>query len=131
MNKLGGIVGGYCPKCRTGKVFKNPFFKFKKQTEMNENCSNCGLKFEVEPGFFWGAMYFSYGFNVAFITTISILISFFTDNASIWLYMVWIVSTIFIFSTFIYRYSRLLMLTLFGGITYNESLDRKNQSSTN
>jgi hypothetical protein len=32
---------------------------------MHENCSICGTKFEKEPGFFFGAMFVSYGLGVA------------------------------------------------------------------
>jgi hypothetical protein len=32
---------------------------------MHDNCSHCGLKYQIEPSFFYGAMYVSYGLNVA------------------------------------------------------------------
>jgi hypothetical protein len=32
---------------------------------MKENCSHCGLRYQIEPSFFYGAMYVSYGLNVA------------------------------------------------------------------
>jgi hypothetical protein len=37
------------------------------QLKMNEQCPSCGLKFEREPGYFFGAMYFSYGLGVVMI----------------------------------------------------------------
>ncbi len=33
--------------------------------KMNEQCSHCGLKYQIEPSFFYGAMYVSYAVNVA------------------------------------------------------------------
>jgi hypothetical protein len=30
---------------------------------MHDNCSHCGLKYQIEPSFFYGAV--SYGLNVA------------------------------------------------------------------
>ena len=31
---------------------------------MNKNCSNCDLKFVIEPGFYQGAAYVSYGLQI-------------------------------------------------------------------
>jgi uncharacterized protein (DUF983 family) len=48
-----------CPSCRKGNLFPNKNwldFSF----TMNKNCSVCNLKFEREPGFFYGAMFVSY-----------------------------------------------------------------------
>ena len=33
---------------------------------MHEYCLNCGVKFKIEPSFFYGAMYVSYAVGVAF-----------------------------------------------------------------
>ncbi|GGE37250.1 hypothetical protein GCM10010832_16820 [Psychroflexus planctonicus] len=45
---------------------------------MNERCSHCNTKYKIEPSFFYGAMYVSYGLGVAiavaaFIITYSFL----------------------------------------------------------
>ena len=47
------ILHRRCPACGEGRVFRAPF-------AMNERCPICGLKFERGPGYFTGAMYFSY-----------------------------------------------------------------------
>lgn len=44
---------GLCPRCRTGRIFGGLM-------RMNEQCGDCGLRFEREPGYFVGAMYVSY-----------------------------------------------------------------------
>ncbi len=33
--------------------------------KMHERCSHCGIKYKIEPNFFFGAMYVSYGLGVA------------------------------------------------------------------
>lgn len=45
---------------------------------MHERCSHCNTKYKIEPSFFYGAMYVSYGLGVAiavaaFIITYSFL----------------------------------------------------------
>ncbi len=47
-----------CPRCRTGRVYGG-------LVRMNRTCPDCGLAFEREPGYFLGAMYFSYALAVA------------------------------------------------------------------
>ena len=66
-SKLNSILTGTCPKCQNENMYvdKNPY-NLRKVLKMNENCSHCGLKYQIEPSFFYGAMYVSYGLNVAF-----------------------------------------------------------------
>ena len=47
-----------CPRCRLGKIF--PRSVFWGVPKMHERCPVCGLRFEREPGYFLGAMYFSF-----------------------------------------------------------------------
>jgi len=41
---------------------------------MNSACPSCGLRFEREPGYFTGAMYFSYAFAVPIIAAITLIL---------------------------------------------------------
>lgn len=44
-----------CARCHSGKIFENNNpYSFKNALIMNESCSECGLKYEREPGFFMG-----------------------------------------------------------------------------
>lgn len=63
---LYSIFTGKCPVCQTEKMYKkeNPY-KLKSVFEMHEKCSNCGTKYQMEPSFFYGAMYVSYALGVA------------------------------------------------------------------
>ena len=45
-----------CPNCGQGKVFSS-FFR------LNTSCSNCGFRFEREPGYWTGAI----ALNIAFV----------------------------------------------------------------
>jgi hypothetical protein len=57
-SKLNSILTGSCPKCQNESMYvdKNPLH-LGKVLKMNENCSHCGLKYQIEPSFFYGAMY--------------------------------------------------------------------------
>ena len=51
-----------CPRCRKGKMYKEPF-EFTNPLAMNDKCQECGLDFNPEPGFYFGAMIISYAIS--------------------------------------------------------------------
>ena len=65
-SKLHSILTGTCPRCHEESMYKykNPY-NVSKLYEMNDYCGSCGLKYKIEPSFFYGAMYVSYGLTVA------------------------------------------------------------------
>jgi uncharacterized protein (DUF983 family) len=52
-----------CPRCRLGRIFNGRF-------TMNEFCPACELRFEREQGYFFGAMYVSYGLSIPILCLI-------------------------------------------------------------
>src|ERR1700710_2799551 len=64
---LSSTLGCRCPRCREGKLFKNPTsISFKKNLEMYKNCLVCGQPTEIEVGFYYGTSYVSYALTVAY-----------------------------------------------------------------
>jgi len=66
----GSLLRQKCPHCRQGNMFKdeNPYH-LKSLFSMNEKCTVCGQKTELEPGFYYGTAYVSYALTVAFSAT--------------------------------------------------------------
>ncbi len=66
-SKLNSILTGSCPKCQEESMYleKNPYI-VSKIFKMHETCSHCGTRYKMEPSFFYGAMYVSYGLSIAF-----------------------------------------------------------------
>lgn len=63
---LASTLGCRCPRCREGKLFKNPVsFHFKKTMDMNKPCVVCGQPTEKEVGFYYGTGYVSYALAIA------------------------------------------------------------------
>jgi hypothetical protein len=71
-----------------------------------------------EPGFYIGAMYISYAFNVILLITIGVSLYTLTD-APDWVYISSIIGVSFLLVPFSFRYSRIIFLYAFGGPTYN------------
>ena len=80
-SKIYSVFYNKCPKCHEGDFFKHSFtFNPKKITTIHENCSNCDLKYMMEPSFFFGAMYVSYAIAVALFVGIFIIAKVFLDQ---------------------------------------------------
>ncbi|MDM1295170.1 DUF983 domain-containing protein [Sphingobacterium sp. N143] len=108
-SKFHAMIHSKCPKCHVGNVFEGKVYSLHKQ-QMNEVCPHCGVKYEVEPGYFYAAMYVSYALSVAQTVTVSIAIAILTRSESPWLYIAGLALTILIFSPFNFRYARLILL---------------------
>lgn len=115
MSQLTDIFEEKCPKCGVGKVFakKGNALLFQ-MPKMHENCSNCGHKFEREPGYFFGSMYVSYALTIAEMVGVFIIARFLFG-----LGYINIVITIAIVSVllgaFNFRLSRMLWIYMFDG----------------
>ncbi len=93
---------------------------------MNNKCPCCNLVFSVEPGFFIGAMYISYIAVVGMVLVTGIILFTIFEDPPIWVYSAISVSGIILFLPVIFRFSRILFLHMFGGISYNPLLKSKN-----
>lgn len=72
--KINSILTGSCPRCQEENMYveKNPY-KLSKVYTMHETCSHCHLRYEIEPSFFYGAMYVAYGVSIAFGVAIFVI----------------------------------------------------------
>ena len=98
-----------CPKCRTGSMFANGMYSFKGQ-KMHKDCPHCGFHFEIEPGYFYVAMFVSYALNVALLITLGVALSVLTGSENPWLYIAVLLSMAVIVSPINFRYSRVILL---------------------
>ena len=111
-----------CPRCGLGKVFRNKILSFKKFSDTLEYCSSCGLEYEPETGFFFGAMYWTYALLVGSTAMLSILFYYlgYFEQA------VYIIPVIILFSLpWVFRYGRLLMLYIVYPIMYKDKFTDK------
>lgn len=109
------ILKRKCPRCREGEVFKHSPLNYLKFHEMHANCPNCGQTFHPEPGFYFGAMYVSYGFSVALVLGVCLFLIAIDAFTLVTAAIVVSISVILLLP-FIFQYSRILYLYGFGGI---------------
>ena len=111
--KLYSMFTGSCPKCHEESMFKNknPYI-LSEALSMHETCSNCDTKYKIEPSFFYGAMYVSYGVGVAFAVA-AFIIAFLMFQTSLINSFIAIIVTLIVFMPFIIRVSRNIWINFF------------------
>lgn len=112
-NTLYSILYGACPKCHEESMYvtKNPYI-ITEALKMHEHCSHCKFKYQIEPSFFYGSMYVSYGVGIAFAVA-AFVISFLILSSSLTVAFIAIVGTLIAFMPIIMRLSRNIWINMF------------------
>ncbi len=112
-NKLYSILTGTCPKCHLESMYRDPnMYHLDTLFDMHERCSHCKTRYKIEPSFFYGAMYVSYGVGIAFAVA-AFVISFLFLGTSLLTAFIAIVATLVVFMPVIIRISRNIWINLF------------------
>ncbi len=80
---------------------------------MNKNCPCCGQTFEPEPGYYFGAMFISYGFSAAYFLGVWMLSYIFFDEVGALEMMVAIILVVVGLLPLTFRWSRVLWISIF------------------
>jgi len=107
------VLKGKCPRCHEGDFFKYPFtFNPMKITQLHKNCSHCGLKYMIEPSFFYGAMYVNYALTVAIGVTTFVISKVFLDTSLLQAFLAVFV-ILLLLAPLNLRLSRILWINIF------------------
>jgi len=108
---LKSLIKHKCPNCKKGNIFNSKsILSFGK---MNSSCPKCSLKYHVEPGFFYGAMYVSYILTVAQGIITYLIGQLFFEKAFDLRIIPYIIGVIILLSTTNFKLSRVLWIYLF------------------
>lgn len=112
-SKLNSILTGSCPKCHEESMYldQNPY-NLGNIYKMHEKCSHCGTKYSIEPSFFYGAMYVSYGLGVAFAVA-AFIVSFIFFGSTLMTSFIAIVITLIVMMPVIMRLARNIWINMF------------------
>ena len=112
-SKLYSILTGTCPRCQKESMYVDQnLLHITNCIKMNENCSHCGLKYQIEPSFFYGAMYVSYGLNVAIGIAAFIITSVIFKMELKWAFISIIANMVILFPI-VMRLSRSIYINMF------------------
>lgn len=105
---IGSMIACKCPRCRTGNMFQYPTYKLLKFSKANAKCPHCGLVFEHETGFFWGAMYISYGFSSGLMIIFGVIAI--NLNWTFTTILISIISMAILLTPYFFRYARVMLM---------------------
>ncbi|CAM3980764.1 MULTISPECIES: DUF983 domain-containing protein [Flavobacterium] len=122
-SKLNSILTGTCPKCQNESMYLDQnVLHLGKILKMHENCSHCGLRYQIEPSFFYGAMYVSYGLNVG-IGIAAFIISFLIFGSSLKVAFIAIVASMILSFPIVLRWARNIYINMF--VSYDPKTNKK------
>ncbi|HWR94101.1 MAG TPA: DUF983 domain-containing protein [Flavobacterium sp.] len=122
-SKLNSILTGTCPKCQNESMYVDPNpYHLNNVIKMNECCSHCNFKYQIEPSFFYGAMYVSYAVNVAFGIA-AFIVAFVFFDLSMKQSFVAILSTLIVLYPLVLRWSRNIYINMF--VSYDPKYNKK------
>ncbi|MDA9056729.1 DUF983 domain-containing protein [Flavobacteriaceae bacterium] len=122
-NKLYSILTGKCPKCHHELMYETRnAYQLSQTLKMHERCGHCQTKYKIEPSFFYGSMYVSYGVGIGF-SIAAFLLTFILFESSLVVSFIAIVCTLIGFMPIIMRLSRNIWINLF--MSYDAKLAKK------
>ena len=116
-----------CPRCRRGIMFNDPnpykHLSLKHIFDMPDNCPECGQKYDLEQGFWYGTGYVSYAlavaFSVATFVAWIVLIGISTQDNRIFYWLTFNGIFLILIQPWLMRLSRVIYLCFF--VKYNKN----------
>ncbi len=122
LSNFPALLGGRCPRCHQGKLFSTSGWHPTTFADMPPTCPRCGQTFEPEPGFYYGAMFISFGFSVALFLTVGVAVYYLGHDPELWVYVTAVTVGSLLLVPVSYRASRTLMLYGFGFIPFDPAV---------
>jgi len=122
-SKLYSILTGTCPQCHNENMYvnKNPY-AISETMKMHEKCGHCGLRYKMEPNFFFGAMFVSYAVAV-FVGIVIFGVAYLLLASTIKQAFISILVGLLVLMPFITRISRNIYINIF--VSYDKSAAKK------
>ena len=112
-SKLYSILHLTCPFCHKGDFFISHPYDLKHAGDLHETCPLCHRKYEMEPGFYYGALFVSYALSIAFSLLAFGITWLIAPQLSIWGFMVVVVGLTALAAPYLYALSKILWANMF------------------
>ncbi|MEJ6797970.1 MAG: DUF983 domain-containing protein [Crocinitomicaceae bacterium] len=113
MSKLKSIFKMKCPRCQEGNFFVSHPYDLKNAGKTYDECPNCGLDYQREPGYYFGALYVSYALGVAIFATIYWSFALFVKDYSVWWPILVIAVASILTGPYLYALSKIIWINMF------------------
>ncbi|MDQ3291602.1 MAG: DUF983 domain-containing protein [Bacteroidota bacterium] len=110
---LYSVITAKCPRCREANMFPPGTLYSTRFADMYKHCSCCGQSFEPEPGYYYGAMYVSFGFSTGIFLTVLFVLSLFVKELTLGMVMIAIAVIVIGLLPIMFRLSRSIWINIF------------------
>ncbi|MDP5077067.1 MAG: DUF983 domain-containing protein [Nonlabens sp.] len=117
-----------CPQCRQGDFLEASPYDFSSMNKVKERCPKCDLKYSIEPSFYTGSMYVSYGVGIAFAVAAYVILLLLGLAGNPVIIFITIVVVLAIFFPYIGAVSKAIWAHIF--FKYDAQLARKIREDT-
>lgn len=107
------VIKAKCPRCREGNMFPPGTLYTRKFADMYPNCACCGQTFEPEPGYYYGAMYVSFGFSTAIFLMVLFFLYLMVEEITTLMVAVAVLAVSVGLLPVLFRLSRALWINIF------------------
>ena len=121
--KLYSVFRMKCPRCNEGDFYKGHPYKYSTMGRVHNHCSNCNLKYNIEPSFYHGSYYVVYALGVALFVAVWVLKMMFFPEAGPGALLTAILISLILFSPLFYALSKIIWINFF--IKYDKSISKK------
>ena len=121
--KLYSIARMKCPRCHEGDFYKGSPYTFSTMGRVNEYCSKCNLKFNMEPSFYHGSYYVVYALGVALFVTVWVLKTIFFPDEGPKTLLISFFALLIILSPLFYALSKIIWINIF--VKYDKGILKK------
>ena len=90
---------------------------------MHDSCSECGQHYQLEPSFYYGAMYVNYGITVAIAVSVFVAMYVLQYEWEFMHYITAIIGAIILSAPITFRLGRMIWINMFIG--YKPNLETK------
>jgi uncharacterized protein (DUF983 family) len=102
-SRIGALLRQRCPRCGEGRIFRSTFAS-------HDRCPVCDLPFQRGPGYYTGAMYFSYALGIPIIGLLTLLAYLILPDRPLYQLVVLAWLAFLPLVPAVYRYSRVLWI---------------------
>lgn len=110
---LYSIIMAKCPRCREGNMFPAGTLYSSKFANMHPSCSCCGQTFEPEPGYYYGAMYVSFGLSTGIFLAVLLVLSLLVEEITTAMMLTAVLVIVIGLLPVLFRLSRALWINIF------------------
>ena len=112
-SKIYSIAKFKCPRCHEGQFLVSHPYDLKRVGDVRDKCEVCDLNYSPEPGFYYGAMYVSYGLGVTLFVTIWASCNWFFENVWVWTQIGLVVFFSIVLGPYLFALSKIIWANIF------------------